>query len=190
METDMRFISAAQSIHDAYAMHLSTPESSQPGWGSTGARDNGMRIVGCIEAGKIIAVVEALPCDVRDWLMFAYGPGTQHFAGAAWRVATELWQRIDAELSARGGVRAAKRKALAALCMIAAQDYRAKVARGRGQHQTEVIAKLLRVPASNYQRDYGPWIERMELMMEAWDREGRRTVGVVVAQEREKYDSF
>jgi imidazole glycerol phosphate synthase subunit HisF len=85
-------------------------------------------------------------------------------------------------------VREKKRRTLAALCMIAAQDYQAKLLRGSGVHGVEKIAKLLKVPASNYHRDYGPWIERMELIMEGWDSHGRQAVGTLVSDERKKLE--
>ncbi len=185
----MRFISAAQAIHDAYAIHLATPAGGAFDIRLTGgAHDANMRIAGCVEAGKVIAVVEAQPREVRDWLLFCHGPGTEHFAGAAWRVSTALWQRIEVALGEAGRVREKKRRALAALCMIAAQDYQAKLLRGSVMHSPEKIARLLKVPAGNYQRDYGPWIERMEQIMDAWDRQGRQAVGVLVSDERKKLE--
>lgn len=186
----MRFINAAQAIHDAYAIHLATPGGGAFDIRLTGgAHDANMRIAGCVEAGKVIAVVEALPRDVRDWLLFCHGPGTEHFAGAAWRVAAAVWQRIEAELDAqtKGRARQKKRKALSALCMIAAQNYQAKLLRGHPVHCSEHIAKLLNASVGGgFNRDFGPWIDRMEQIMDAWDKQGRQAVGALVSDERKK----
>jgi hypothetical protein len=179
----MIFKSAGQAIHDAYAIHLRTPEFGATRSG--GATNYSSQVANCVEAGKVIAVVEALPTDTRHWLMFCYGPACSHYMKSAWHVAGVLWEQMQ-----QHGISDKKRLAISGLCMIVAQDFQAKLLRGEVTHAPGKVAKLLGVSPDHYRRDYGPWINRMERVLDAWDAEGLCAVGAVVYREQDKERAY
>ena len=69
----MKFYSARQAIHDAYAIHMLSKGfevNPLPG----GTVDTDRLIWDSKDAGKVIAVVEALPDHLRAWCYWCYSP--------------------------------------------------------------------------------------------------------------------
>ena len=105
----MKFYSARQAIHDAYAIHLTSkgfevnPLASRMGSHSI-KQENDLLICNAVAAGKIIAAVEKLDEPFRSWAKWVYGPRTEHFMPEQGRFFKWLEQDVTKQLAKVSGI--------------------------------------------------------------------------------------
>lgn len=197
----MRFEHARQAIHDAYAIHHrgGNPEvtgaSSLPACrGKNKARasatvtkkGNPWAIVDQVEAGKIIAAVEALPAVARAWMLFAYAPS--RFAGQ--HVVEQLIEHAYGAIFGTDGDswsgKAVKTQRVLRLVSTALQDLAHSLVSMKPKFTAAERAREIGVGVKNWHRDWSPLYIKVLSVFGALDQAGLPSVIGVVIAEREK----
>lgn len=161
----MKFYSARQAIHDAYAIHLTSKgfEANSLAFhsGSQSSKlDNNLLICNAVEAGKVIAAVEKLDEPFRSWAKWAYGPRTEHLLPDQRRFFQWLAQDVTERLSgSERGYREATIQRIRDVVAYTVLDYRSYVTNGQHLYPSSLIIKKCRIHRQNWKRDYQPWYE-------------------------------
>ena len=161
----MKFYSARQAIHDAYAIHLTSkgfevnPLASRMGSHSI-KQENDLLICNAVEAGKIIAEVEKLDEPFRSWAKWVYAPRTEHFMPEQGRFFQWLEHDVTEKLAkSERDYREATKQRIRDVVAFTVMDYRSYVTNGQHLYPTNLIIKKCRIHRQNWKRDYQPWYE-------------------------------
>lgn len=177
----MRHDNSWQVIHDAYANGL-----THHAMHGVSRQSNGLMCFN-LEAGRVMGLVEAQAPAVRDWLLFAYGPGDDNDALRVRRVADTLWLHLQASAMPTARMTKRRRAALPALCVMVAVNYRAKrLGRKEAIYSSKAMAEAMEVPARNFKRDFMPWAWLLEVVLEQWDCEGRGAIDLYIRKVNER----
>ena len=183
----MKFISARQAIHDAYATNLTSKgfEVNPVGFRSgskTNKQNNDNRICHTVEAGIVIAAVEALEEPFRSWAKWAYGPRTQEFLPEQncffrWldSSVTENFASIDREY------RQVTKQKIRDVVAYSVMDYRSYTISGKHLYPVSMIIKRCGIIRQNWKRDFEHWHRYYwRVYNDYLDRSALVTVGEVV----------
>ena len=159
----MKFYSARQAIHDAYAIHLTSkgfevnPLAFRAG-GQSSKLDNDWLICNAVEAGMVITVVEKLEEPFRSWAKWAYGPRTEHFLPEQGRFFDWLEQDVTERLaSSERDYREVTKQRIRDVVAYTVLDYRSYAINGRHLYPTNLIIKKCRIQKQNWRRDFLFW---------------------------------
>ncbi|WP_163372648.1 bacteriophage antitermination protein Q [Endozoicomonas acroporae] len=159
----MKFYSARQAIHDAYAIHLTSrgfevnPLAFRAGSQSS-KLDNNLLICNAVEAGKVIAAVEKLDEPFRSWAKWAYAPRTEHFMPEQGRFFQWLEQDVTEQLAKSGrDYREATKQRIRDVVAYTVLDYRSYVTNGQHLYPSSLIIKKCRIQKQNWKRDFQMW---------------------------------
>ncbi|UYM16268.1 hypothetical protein [Endozoicomonas euniceicola] len=151
----MKFLSARQAIHDAYATNLTSKgfeinPVSFPSSGNTRKQSNDSRICHTVEAGIVIAAVEGLEEPFRSWAKWAYGPRTQEFLPEQNR----FFRWLDEDVARRLGeserqYREVTRQRIRDVVAYTVLDYRSFIISGRHLYPVSEIIKRCRIQRQN-----------------------------------------
>lgn len=200
----MRFEHARQAIHDAYAVHhagkgLEVPAgvSSLPACrgrnraratATVTSKGNPWAIANQVEAGKIIAVVEAQPGLVKTWLLYAYAPPRFTSQAAMERLIEHAYGQVYASDGANWAGKAMKTQRVLAHVGLALADLAHSLVTGKPKYTMAEIARETGTPYKNWHRDWEPLYIQLLRSFGALDREGLPAVIRVVVAEREKLE--
>ncbi len=173
----MKFYSARQAIHDAYAIHLTSkgfevnPLAFQAGSQSI-KLDNNLLICNAVEAGKVIAAVENLDEPFRSWAKWAYGPRTEHLLPEQRRFFQWLEQDVTDKLAESDrDYRESTQRRIRDVVAYTVLDYRSYVTNGQHLYPTSLIIKKCRIQKQNWKRDFQRWqVDFWELCDVSLDR--------------------
>ena len=161
----MKFYSARQAIHDAYAIHLRSkgfeinPVSFRSANGSQ-KQNNDQRICNAVEAGKIIAAVESLEEPFRSWAKWAYGPRTQEFLPEQAKFFQWLEQDVNQRLaSSEREYRDTTLQRIRDVVAYTVLDYRGYAVNERHLYTASLIIRKCRIQRQNWRRDFERWWE-------------------------------
>ncbi|WP_299730136.1 bacteriophage antitermination protein Q [uncultured Endozoicomonas sp.] len=161
----MKFHSARQAIHDAYAIHLTSkgfdvnPVAFRSG-GKSNKLDNNRLICNAVEAGMVIAAVEKLEEPFRSWAIWAYGPRTKHFLPEQGRFFQWLEQDVTERLAkSERDYREATEQRIRDVVAYTVLDYRSYAANGRHLYSTSLVINKCRIHRQNWKRDFLSWHE-------------------------------
>ncbi|MGO0304991.1 bacteriophage antitermination protein Q [Endozoicomonas acroporae] len=159
----MKFYSARQAIHDAYAIHLTSkgfevnPLAFQAGSQSS-KLDNNLLICNTVEAGKVIAAVEKLDEPFRSWAKWAYGPRTEHLLPEQRRFFQWLEQDVTERLAeSERDYREVTQQRIRDVVAYTVLDYRSFVTTGQHFYPVSQIIKKCRIHKQNWKRDFSLW---------------------------------
>ena len=159
----MKFYSARQAIHDAYAIHLTSkgfevnPLASRMGSHSI-KQENDLLICNAVEAGKIIAAVEKLDEPFRSWAKWVYAPRTEHFMPEQGRFFQWLEQDVTENLAkSERDYREATKQRIRDVVAYTVMDYRSYVTNGQHLYPASLIIKKCRIQRQNWKRDFQEW---------------------------------
>ena len=143
----MKFYSARQAIHDAYAIHLTSkgfevnPLASRTGSHSI-KQGNDLLICNAVEAGKIIAAVEKLDEPFRSWAKWVYAPRTEQLMPEQGRFFKLLEQDVTEQLvKSERDYREATKQRIRDVVAYTVMDYRSYMTNGRHLYPTSLIIK-------------------------------------------------
>lgn len=159
----MKFISARQAIHDAYATNLIRKglEINPVCFGAAGKtkkQNNDSRICHTVEAGIVIAAVEGLDEPFRSWAKWAYGPRTQEFLPEQAFLFQWLEQDINEHFSSIDReyreVTKQKIRDVVTYCVL---DYRSYTISGKHLYPVSLIINRCGIIRQNWKRDFESW---------------------------------
>ena len=159
----MKFISARQAIHDAYATNLTSKgfEVNPVGFRSgskTNKQNNDNRICHTVEAGIVIAAVEGLEEPFRSWAKWAYGPRTQEFLPEQARLFQWLEQDITEHFACiEREYREATKQKIRDVVAYTVLDYRSFSINERHLYPVSLIISRCKIVRQNWKRDFLPW---------------------------------
>ncbi|MCW7553322.1 hypothetical protein NX722_11865 [Endozoicomonas gorgoniicola] len=159
----MKFLSARQAIHDAYATNLTSkgfeinPVSFRSS-GNTRKQSNDSRICHTVEAGIVIAAVEGLEEPFRSWAKWAYGPRTQEFLPEQNRFFRWLDEDVDRRLGeSERQYRNSTRQKIKDVVAYSVMDYRSYIISERHLYPVSLIINRCKIIRQNWKRDFEPW---------------------------------
>ena len=159
----MKFYSARQAIHDAYAIHLRSKGfdvnqvSFRSGNGSQ-KQNNDYRICDAVEAGKVIAAVEGLEEPFRSWAKWAYGPRTQEFLPEQARFFEWLDRNVaDNFDSIDRDYRKVTKQKIRDVVAYTVLDYRSFSINGQHLYPASLVINRCKIHRQNWKRDFLPW---------------------------------
>ena len=159
----MKFYSARQAIHDAYAVYLTGK--------STGINprdfleesqlkkpDNNQQVCNAVEAGMVIATVENLEEPYSSWAKWAYGPRTEHALAEQSRFFQWLEQDVMTRLDGlEKNIRQATGDKVRDLVAYTVLDYRSYSVNERHLYPVNLIIKRCKIHRQNWKRDFLSW---------------------------------
>ena len=216
----MKFYTARQAIHDAYALHLRSKgfevnqvsAVSKPDWSAQMARIQRMKeqprvaalaefapvghyrgdqsvkldtdrlIWDSVQAGRVIAAVEALPMPMRDWVVWCYGPWGHAFEMNA-QASLFGWisEQLDAAIT--GCQRRYRQVVVGKIRNVVAYtiiDYRHWMATDQHLYSNKAIKKNCRIQHGNWSRDFKQWQLWAHRLSDELDAKALPSVGKVL----------
>lgn len=175
----MRLFGARRAIHDATAIHWLKGEGLRRElYGCKIDRSPSSSadriIVDGLEAGRILAAVDAQSEPVRMWLYLAYGvEAPAHYRGC---LVEELWRDLFQAKAAHRWPR------LRRLAGAAIDDYRLRVLQGRELPLVALCYSVGADPAHWWRDGWGRRLRLVQERLNAWDGEGLRAVAAVIGE--------
>ena len=173
----MKLRDPRQAIHDAYALHLLTPNVlTMQEYGcridrSSASSADGL-IVDAIEAGRIMAVVDIQAPEVRGWLIYAYPPDT--LLTQSTFLQSHLFNQLFLSEPEK------YRSRLYKLCDLAIYDFKIRINNGK-KLPMEYIASVLGVQKQNLKRDgYMLKFRKIEELLGRYDAIGVDAVAQLI----------
>lgn len=158
----MKFLSARQAIHDAYATNLTGKglDFNPVSFGAKGRcrQSNDNRICHTVEAGMVIAVVESLDEPFQSWAKWAYAPRTQEYLPEQARFFQWLDQDVTEQFACIDrDYREATKQRIRDVVAYTVMDYRSFIVSERHLYPTSLIIKHCKIQRQNWQRDFESW---------------------------------
>lgn len=179
--------SARTAINRAYSIQLGSPDLEQTTSRST-KNNSASLIASGIEAGKVIAVVEALPKQLRHWAVWAYGPEAESFSLSA-QAGFFKWlvERVDQALAnSERQYREATAAKIRDVIAHAVLNHRSRSSNGRDLTPLKEIKRQCGIRPDKWLRDFAPWYSWMLDLCSWLDRKTLPPVGKLLALVREE----
>ncbi len=120
--------------------------------------NNNRQVCDAVEAGMIIAAVEALPEPFRSWAKWAYGPRTEDMLPEQGRFFRWLDQDVTNNFSEIDRVyREATMEKIRDVVAYAVLDYRSYSVNDRHLYPVNLIINRIGIQRQNWKRDFEPW---------------------------------
>jgi len=157
----MRFDNAVQVLTDALQIGMKAPQwksAEEVGLMAPAKPDaKDWRVIECVEAGKVIAVVDRQPAKVRAWGWVCYG-GTRSKA-ALDTLQQHIYEKAVKGDSAPANFITSLRQVL--LVGLAMEDALSKARTGNAKHSPTAVATLAGIPRASWHRHYKALYELM-----------------------------
>lgn len=167
-------LSARVAIAVATANGMRIPEWCAEVIDGGGGRGNIASVLHALDCGRVLAAVDRTSEAARHWLLLAYGADGYAPSRAAHLVACHLQLTYVQERHVRSEP---NRLAGAAGAVVGdlVKQYRSPTRPGAGPGE---YCKAIGVPADRW-KDWKPAVERMQRIVDGWDRQG---LGLVAAE--------
>ena len=178
----MHFNSARQAWHDAFAIQQRTFDSGE---GRGGKYNNDSQIVNGLEAGKVIAVVDALRPVPKSFGMLCYS--TVSTRKDEERVLDYMFREYHNKFGS--DELTTNRKKMARFLILlncTLNQVKALEMNGRSVYTQNDLAKAVKVHSSQFQRDIGPLYENLKQILDPLPGRALGPVAKLVAIEKEK----
>ena len=194
-------LGARSAIHDAYSIQLRSKgfDAFEPRIGGTGF-DSDYAICDGVMAGRVMALVDALPDLLRHWLVWMYCPAVKatnllQSHGIRLSVSEHAAQgKVFSWLNDEVGIRlleSDKKYRSATLTKIrdvvawTVLDYRESICTDKHPYPVSEIKKLCGIAHNNWRRDFACWHQVALDICDALDREALRPVGKMLGLYRD-----
>ncbi|MGI9276857.1 MAG: hypothetical protein ACR2PT_18675 [Endozoicomonas sp.] len=181
-------ISARRAVHDAYAIQLRTSDPELRTVASSSRDISADAAWSGLQAGKIIAAIEAQPVHLGSWLVWAYGPRVSSFEMPAQaRVFDWLSAVSQKEINeSQRQYRVATQKKIRDVIAWTVMDYRHFQMTEEHLYPVSEIKKRCQIRHANWKRDFQLWFHWTWMLCEQLDQEGLAPLEDVLTEERRR----